>query len=61
MDYLRELSELYTVAGPTGRRMLIARALQSNELEKFIDMHKDGWTGVAGDFARVMARVVQAI
>lgn len=61
MDFLHELSELYYTSNRSQHRMWIAQALLEPELDKFIDLHKDGWTGVAGNFARVMSRVVQAI
>lgn len=61
MDYLLELSEQYYTGNPSQHRMWIAQALLEKDLDQFIDMHKDGWTGVAGNFARVMSRVVQAI
>lgn len=61
MNFLLELSELYYTGDLEQHRMWIAQALLEPELDKFIDQYKDGWTGVAGNFARVMSRVVQAI
>lgn len=61
MDFLHKLSELYGTATTDLDRCCIAQALVSRELDEFIDQYKDGWVGTAGNFARVMSRVVQAI
>lgn len=43
------------------KRTLIGLALSFPELDKFISDHTEGWNGVTGQFARVLARMVPFI
>jgi hypothetical protein len=40
---------------------LVGQAMQSSDLYSFIDFYSQGWLGVEGRFARVLARAVQSI
>jgi hypothetical protein len=51
-DYARE---------PERARQLVAWALLIPGIDTFIDQHKDGWQGVNGEFARILARVNEAM
>ena len=42
-------------------RGVVGRALQSHNLQNFVDFYSQGWNGINGKFARVLARAMQAI
>ena len=58
---LSELA-LYWNTATTDRLSLriVSYALLNPDLDDYIDQHKEGWIGVDGKFARILARVRQA-
>lgn len=43
------------------QRQILGMALLDTKLDRFIDQHKDGWLGQEGEFARVLARVLNQL
>lgn len=57
-----ELAEQFCAAKTVeGKQRVIAQGLSMPNLNEFIELHKEGWLGAEGKFARVLARVLQAI
>lgn len=62
MDKLEKLAIEYKYStDPTTVRKIISLAIENRDVETFINENKDGWTGVNGEFARVLCIILAAI
>lgn len=60
-DKISEDPELSVEDSRDLRRGVVGRALQSHNLQNFVDFYSQGWSGINGKFARFLARAMQAI
>lgn len=62
MDQLTSLAHTYELAKtPDIKRQVLASALAHPQLDSFVLEHSEGWNGTVGNFARVLARVIQSL
>lgn len=61
LEHLNHLALLYAVADRDGKLSLIGQAMQNTMCNQFIALHQHGWNGVAGAFARAIARAISTI
>ena len=59
MDKLEKLAIIYKYStDPTEIHKAISLAIENQEVDSFINVHKDGWIGINGEFARVLDRCI---
>lgn len=61
IENLYTLSQHFADADQQAKRRIVAEALVDPDITAFVDQHKDGWVGITGNFARVLACVLPLI
>ena len=61
LSELEALAHEYAASSGYFQRVVVGTAISHPKLDEFISAYSKGWLSVEGQFARVLARVLQAM